>query len=123
MYKQEISKRPDTQVTLSGESTGSREAIPINDLKAEFNEPNTFEYDFYTQWYNDLRGFSKEEAQNHWTNWGQSENRVTNFISLANTLDISTDEFNDFDYNFYLSYYSDLKKGRTQQYLQRLYTL
>lgn len=110
MYKQEISKRPDTQVTLSGESTGSREAIPINDLKAEFNEPNTFEYDFYTQWYNDLRGFSKEEAQNHWTNWGQSENRVTNFISLANTLDISTDEFNDFDYNFYLSYYSDLKK-------------
>ena len=66
-----------------------------------------FDYYFYTQYYEDLKHFKKNEAALHYLKHGKKENRICNSEKFINFL-----KSINFDYNFYNKLYGlNFKKG------------
>ena len=57
-----------------------------------------FEYNFYINYYKDLKNLTFEEASNHFLEHGINEKRIAN------------EKLKHFDYNFYINYYEDIKE-------------
>ena len=57
-----------------------------------------FDYNYYISKYNDLKHLTKEQAINHFKNYGIKEQRKFNKL------------LENFDYNFYIKNYKDLNK-------------
>ncbi len=63
---------------------------------------DNFDYNFYVNYYSDLKHMNFLQACNHYLMHGNNEKRYQN----PSELDL---RLKDFDYKFYTSYYSDLK--------------
>jgi len=71
---------------------------------------------FYKELYLDLKGMNDNELINHWNKYGKKEGR---FFYLKDFLDfykIENQFLIDFDFDFYISYYEDLKSVFTAKY-------
>ena len=61
-----------------------------------------FDWQFYTQYYEDLKHFNEPGARAHWIRHGQGEGRKGYMYDL--------DEYSTFNHTFYCDIYPDLKK-------------
>ena len=60
---------------------------------------NLFNYDFYINYYKDIKNYKYIDACNNFLNYGIKEKRIFN------------EKLINFDYDFYINYYSDLKNS------------
>ena len=70
------------------------------------SENSDFDVNFYRTFYNDLNGLSDSELIQHYNKFGKKEHRFTSKKKLDDL--IATTGINDFDFEFYRSYYEDL---------------
>lgn len=71
---------------------------------------------FYKSLYIDLKNMSNTQLLNHWNNYGKNENRFFYFEDFLSFYNITTKDFEDFDFDFYILYYEDLNKKFTNKY-------
>jgi vacuolar-type H+-ATPase subunit C/Vma6 len=76
------------------------------------SENSDFDVNFYRTFYNDLNGLSDSELIQHYNKFGKKEHRFTSKKKLDDL--IATTGINDFDFEFYRSYYEDLNKLNTK---------
>jgi hypothetical protein len=79
---------------------------------------NNLDYIFYINYYDDLKYINTEyNAKNHWINYGIKENRFPNLIKLKDNM---KDILHDFDWEFYINYYDDLKLYRVDNEIKAI---
>lgn len=79
----------------------SRQLATSNNLKMDSR--------FYQDLYSDLSNMDHSQLIKHWNNYGKQEGRFFNFEDLLKFYDVDNQDFKDFDFDFYISYYEDLK--------------
>ena len=86
-----------------------------DEIIKEFNLPDDFDFNFYKTYYDDITPeWSNEQIASHWINHGIEEGRI---YKCKNNNEIIKD-YNlpdDFDFNFYRTYYDDITPEWTNE--------